>query len=84
MKETRTCFEFYGIQSPCKDCQKRHAGCHSECKEYAEYKAEHEKRKAEVEQKKRDESALWDLSHPPRDASEKAKAKVKYKTYIHK
>lgn len=28
----------YGISSPCKECTKRHMGCHSRCSEYLEYK----------------------------------------------
>lgn len=27
------------INSPCYKCEKRHSGCHSECDEYAEYRA---------------------------------------------
>jgi hypothetical protein len=29
----------------CKDCQKRHLACHSNCKEYKEQKEEFQKRK---------------------------------------
>ena len=29
----------YGValQAPCKDCKRRHFGCHSTCKEYQEF-----------------------------------------------
>lgn len=27
--------------APCKDCEERHLGCHSECKRYLEYLNEH-------------------------------------------
>ena len=29
--------------SPCKDCQRRYLGCHSECKDYIEYSEERQK-----------------------------------------
>lgn len=37
----------------CRDCKKRHIGCHAECKEYKEYKKkierEKERRKSDIE-----------------------------------
>lgn len=35
----------------CIGCQKRHVGCHSKCEDYANQKAENEKRKAENRQR---------------------------------
>ena len=32
-------------KAPCKDCQDRRLGCHSECKDYKQWKAEHERRR---------------------------------------
>lgn len=32
----------------CYKCQRRHAGCHSQCADYAVYKAEFEAHKAKV------------------------------------
>lgn len=31
------------MQTPCKDCRYRAVGCHSVCKNYAEYRAEIDK-----------------------------------------
>ena len=39
----------YQMQPPCKGCQKRHSGCHSECKPYIEFS---EARKRVYEQKR--------------------------------
>ena len=36
---------------PCKDCKKRHTHCHPTCKEYQNWKIEHEKYRQEVEAK---------------------------------
>lgn len=30
------------MTAPCKDCPTRYVGCHSECKAYQAYRAEHE------------------------------------------
>lgn len=32
----------------CHNCQRRHAGCHSQCADYAAYKAELEAHKAKI------------------------------------
>lgn len=32
-----------GVQSPCKDCTKRHTGCHSECPDYKKFVEENDK-----------------------------------------
>ncbi len=29
-------------RSPCKDCERRHPGCHSECEDYRKMKEERE------------------------------------------
>ena len=44
----------------CKDCvaPKRHPGCHAECMEYIEQKAEHERIKAVANQKRYIETGL--------------------------
>ena len=40
-------------KASCRDCKKRHIGCHADCKEYKEYKKklerEKENRKADIE-----------------------------------
>jgi hypothetical protein len=43
---------------PCKDCQKRTMACHTSCKDYKDWKAEHDKRKAEIVDNVRIESQL--------------------------
>lgn len=37
---------------PCKDCQKRQIGCHSQCTEYAEAVAEKDRARADTERAK--------------------------------
>jgi len=45
--------------NPCRNCNKRHIGCHSKCKEYIDWKAEWDKRK-ELERKyKEKENLAW-------------------------
>ena len=34
--------------SPCFNCEKRHTACHITCEEYKNWKADHEKRRAEI------------------------------------
>lgn len=37
------------VAAPCKDCPNRHAACHDDCNDFAEYKAKLEKiKKAEA------------------------------------
>ena len=33
------------MKQPCRNCTKRHIGCHAGCKDYADYKAELEKQR---------------------------------------
>ena len=40
-------YNFGGISSPCKNCEKRHIGCHSKCNLYIDYKKELAKIKKE-------------------------------------
>ena len=35
-------------QAPCKDCEKRHFKCHSDCIDYALFKKEHEDEKKDL------------------------------------
>jgi hypothetical protein len=44
--------------APCKDCQKRTMACHSSCKDYKDWKADHDNRKAEIVEKERVEYQL--------------------------
>lgn len=46
-------FKNYGIQSPCKDCEKRQIGCHAACRAYQEYKQHHDAVKADAYKKER-------------------------------
>ena len=34
-----------GRDAPCRDCKKRHMGCHSECEEYKRFDEECEQRR---------------------------------------
>lgn len=34
-------------KAPCMNCEKRKVGCHSKCKEYAEYDRQNRKKRAE-------------------------------------
>ena len=36
------------VDSPCKDCPDRHMRCHCECEKYKVYKAESDRKRAEV------------------------------------
>ena len=48
MSRFRPDYHAYGLAAPCKDCEDRHEGCHTECDKYKEYKAELDKRKEEA------------------------------------
>ena len=37
--------------SPCKDCEKRYVGCHSECEQYKEFRVARDEFKKEKEQR---------------------------------
>lgn len=45
------------IKSPCYGCKNRYAGCHAECKEYKQYREEHEAEKALIRKQKEKENA---------------------------
>ena len=36
------------VESPCKDCTDRHFRCHCECEKYITYKAESDRKRAEI------------------------------------
>jgi hypothetical protein len=40
------------MSNSCMNCKERHANCHSTCKEYIEWKANHEERKATIRKEK--------------------------------
>lgn len=40
------------VLSPCKDCDDRCIGCHTTCGDYAEYKAQLEHRRTEIQAEK--------------------------------
>lgn len=42
----------------CKGCEKRFPGCHATCEGYLAQKAEHDKRKAEVDKERRINQAI--------------------------
>ena len=41
------------VFSTCKDCKDRYSGCHSKCPDYINAKAEYDRQKAEIEEKRR-------------------------------
>jgi len=47
-------------QSPCKDCGRRHVGCHSECADYAAFKKVYDAEAAAVRAIKRNEDMYDD------------------------
>lgn len=54
---------------PCKNCQKRHTGCHGTCSEYLLAQTENARKRAYANAQKRisrDEAAVfWQSWHPP-------------------
>ncbi len=42
-------------KAPCKDCEKRHPGCHGECEAYAEFQKQHDEYYYEVSKAKGNE-----------------------------
>ena len=46
------------MNSPCKDCPKRHMLCHAECNDYALYRREID-RKREVKQREYATETTW-------------------------
>lgn len=53
-REART----IGMNSPCKECGKRVAGCHSSCLEYKEFRERIEQKKKVVADRRNAESTL--------------------------
>lgn len=47
----------------CKGCERRHVGCHSECKEYIHAKKEHDKVKHDIEQEMEYQRYRGDLNN---------------------
>lgn len=47
---------------PCKGCQDRYVGCHSECDKYKEWRAEYDRVHATVEAKREQEKAFQQSS----------------------
>lgn len=45
-------------KAPCKNCKKRHIGCHSKCKEYNQYVEVNKKEKEKIRSAKLDSSNL--------------------------
>ncbi len=44
---------------PCKGCEKRYPGCHSKCSGYISWRAELDKRNAEIRAEKEAETSYW-------------------------
>lgn len=49
------------VSAPCKNCEDRHVGCHSECDRYKKFKEEHESEKAVIREIKDKRNALNDF-----------------------
>ena len=43
------------MKATCKDCTERFLGCHSTCKQYANFMAENEERKNEIYKRRKEE-----------------------------
>lgn len=65
---------------PCKDCvpPKRWAGCHSCCKEYIEWDAEHQKDLAEIREKTRARNDCFPTYKQQCDKMKNRKRRAKY------
>lgn len=46
---------------PCKDCQNRHPGCHSECEDYISVRTEHNRRISENNRRREVDDAIRDM-----------------------
>ena len=72
--------DFNFQKCPCKDCTKRHAGCHSECAGYKEYKVRmeefHKNKKREEERYAVSESKIKWIRKKQRKNWNKNSAKV--------
>lgn len=44
---------------PCKGCEKRYPGCHSKCEGYISWRAELDKRNAEIRAEKEADTSYW-------------------------
>lgn len=60
---------------PCKDCQKRKVGCHSDCAEYKEFSAANEARREAIKREK--EIDRFFTSNASRRLNEKIKKEKK-------
>ena len=47
------------IKSPCKNCEDRHLGCHSECGKYIMFKMKYNYEAAVIKKKKHEECLLY-------------------------
>lgn len=63
-------------KAPCKGCEERHPGCHSECEGYIEWKKAHE----EENEKIRADGETWRAYFAARKASMRKKDKEKWKS----
>lgn len=49
------------LASPCKGCEERHSGCHSECEKFLAWKSEYEAKRAEINKQKDQQRMLDDV-----------------------
>ncbi len=58
----------------CKDCQKRHVGCHGQCPEYQKHKADHVQKRIQIINEKHQQEIISDVQFHSR----KKKGQNKY------
>lgn len=63
----------YNTPNPCYKCTKRHAKCHANCPDYADWNAEHQ---AQLEEKRK----TIDIAHKIREAEILRNHRIKKKT----
>ena len=47
------------LKSPCKNCEKRYFGCHSECQDYLDFRKRRDKYIADAAEKTRLNNDIW-------------------------
>ena len=54
---------FRGIESPCKDCEKRHPACHDKCEDFKKFRQKHEKALHEWKEEKTLDGVISNLNY---------------------
>lgn len=48
------------VQSPCRNCENRHMGCHGQCERYNEYKIRHDEVQEKIRKADDEKNAIWE------------------------